>query len=66
MFQKTFGLYQYFFYDIHCVCTRVLKGSGNFVVDPLEIILDLAHAAMIIINLKVSQELNTFTSRSPV
>ena len=29
----------------------VLKGSGNFVLDPLEIILDLAHAAMIIINL---------------
>ena len=28
-----------------------LKGSGNFVLDPLEIILDLAHAAMIIINL---------------
>ena len=32
--------------------TRILlKGSGNFVLDPLEIILDLAHAAMVIINL---------------
>ena len=28
-----------------------LKGSGNFVSDPLEIILDLAHAEMMIINL---------------
>ena len=30
---------------------KILKGSSNFVLDPLEIILDLAHAAMIIINL---------------
>ena len=29
----------------------VLMGSGNFDLDRLEIILDLAHAAMIIINL---------------
>ena len=28
-----------------------LKGSGNFVLDPLKKILDLAHAAIIIINL---------------
>ena len=37
-----------------------LKGSGNFVLDPLKKILDLAHAAMIITNLWVSQEPNDF------
>ena len=37
-----------------------LKGSGNFVLDPFERILDLAHDAIIITNLYVSRELHDF------